>query len=103
MHIILTPLIGITMIILDLYIWALIISVLMTWLVAFNVINTHNRFVYIMGDFLYHLTEPALRQIRRVVPFMGGVDLSPMALILVIMFLKMMLQQTAQQLALMPG
>jgi len=97
MHIILAPLISIAMIILDLYMWALILSMVMSWLVAFNVINTHNRFIYLAGDFLYRVTEPALWRIRRVVPVMGGIDLSPMALILAILFLKMVLEQIARQ------
>ncbi|KAF0118335.1 MAG: hypothetical protein FD149_748 [Rhodospirillaceae bacterium] len=97
MHIILAPLISVAMIVLDLYMWALILSVVMSWLVAFNVINTHNRFVYLAGDFLYRVTEPALRRIRRVVPVMGGIDLSPMALVLAIIFLKMVLEQIARQ------
>ncbi len=103
MHIILVPLLNIAMITLDLYMWVLVISVVVSWLVAFNVVNTHNRFVYLMGDFLYRVTEPALHRIRRVIPVMGGIDLSPMVLILVLVFLKMVLQQIIQQVAIMPG
>ncbi|VBB69096.1 Integral membrane protein YggT, involved in response to extracytoplasmic stress (osmotic shock) [invertebrate metagenome] len=103
MHIILAPLIGIAMIILDLYMWALIIAVVMNWLIAFNVINVHNHFVYLVGDFLYRLTEPVLCLVRRVVPVIGGIDLSTIVLILVIVFLKMVLQQTAQQVAILPS
>ncbi|MEO5374394.1 MAG: YggT family protein [Alphaproteobacteria bacterium] len=73
---------------LGLYMWALIISAIMSWLVAFNVVNTHNRMIYMVGDFLYRITEPALRPIRRVVPVMGGMDLSPMVLIFVVIFLR---------------
>ncbi len=71
-----------------LYMLALIISVILSWLVQFNVINTSNRFVYQIGDFLYRITEPALRPIRSVIPSVGGIDLSPLILILVLGFLR---------------
>lgn len=75
-------------VVLELYTWALIISVIMTWLVQFNVINTSNRLVYSVGDFLYRITEPALRPIRRFVPMLGGMDLSPLILLLVIFLIR---------------
>lgn len=78
--------------ILDFYIWVLIIGAVMSWLAAFNIINTHNRFVQVAGDFLYRITEPLLRPIRRVVPVMGGLDLSPMVLIFIILFLQSFLR-----------
>lgn len=71
---------------LDLYVWVLIISAILSWLIAFNVVNTRNAFVYKVSDALYRLTEPALRPIRNVLPNLGGVDLSPIVLILIIMF-----------------
>jgi len=74
--------------ILDFYMYALIIGAIMSWLVAFNVINSHNRFVQVIGEFLYRITEPLLKPIRRIVPIMGGLDLSPLVLIFIIMFLK---------------
>jgi len=89
--IIIDPLIRITMIAVDLYIWLVIIGAILSWLVAFNVVNTSNRAVYMIGDFLYRITEPALRPIRRVLPSMGGIDLSPVALILALIFLQMVL------------
>ncbi len=64
------------------YILALIISVVLTTLVTFNVINTSNRFVYMVGDFLHRITEPALGRIRRFVPNLGGIDIAPLVLIL---------------------
>jgi YggT family protein len=70
------------------YIWMLIASAVMSWLVAFNVLNTHNRVVYLIGDFLYRVTEPALRPIRRFVPLLGGVDISPVVLILLLIFIR---------------
>ncbi len=74
-----------------LYIWALILSAVLSWLVAFNVINTRNRFVYMVGNFLYRLTEPAIRPIRQRMPNLGGVDLSPVILILILYFAQMVL------------
>jgi YggT family protein len=73
--------------------WALIISAILSWLVAFNVINTTNRFVYQAGDFLYRITEPALRPIRNFIPNMGGVDISPVILILIIFFVRNLLRE----------
>ena len=75
--IILEPLIQIAMIAIDLYIWVVIISAILSWLVAFNVVNTSNRFVYTLGDALWRITEPALRPIRRILPSLGGIDISP--------------------------
>ncbi len=77
--------------IIGLYSWALIISAVLSWLLAFNVINSHNRVVYTVSDFLYRITEPALRPIRRLVPLLGGVDLSPVVLLLLLYFLRMVL------------
>ncbi len=71
-----------------LYIWALILSAVLSWLVAFNVINTNNRFIYLAGDFLHRVTEPALRPIRRYLPNLGGIDLSPIVLILLLIFVR---------------
>ncbi len=72
--------------ILDIYKWCLIIWVVLSWLIQFNVLNTYNKFVFTVNDVLYRITEPALRPIRRVVPNLGGVDLSPVVLILLIWF-----------------
>ena len=71
-----------------LYVYALILSAVLSWLVAFNIINTQNRFIYVVGDFLHRVTEPALRPIRRFVPFLGGIDLSPIILILALFFVR---------------
>jgi YggT family protein len=71
---------------LKLYMWVIIIGAIMSWLVAFGVINMHNRFVQMASDFIYRATEPVLRPIRRLLPPTGGVDLSPMVLILLIYF-----------------
>jgi len=82
------PLIGFLVRIIDLYIWVIIISAILSWLIAFNVINTQNRFVYSVVDLLYRVTEPALRPIRRVLPNLGGIDISPVILILILLFIR---------------
>lgn len=77
--------------IISLYMWALIISVALSWLAQFNVINTSNRFVYTIGDFLFRITDPVLRRIRSIIPPLGGIDLSPMILILALIFIRNLL------------
>jgi YggT family protein len=74
--------------IINIYIWLLIASAVLSWLVSFNVVNTRNRFVYLVGDFLYRVTEPALRPFRRIIPRLGGVDLTPVVLILLLIFAR---------------
>ena len=74
--------------IISLYIWCLFIFVILGWLVQFGVINTQNRFVYLVMDFLFRITEPALRPIRRFVPNFGGIDISPILLVLVLIFIR---------------
>ncbi len=86
--IVLDPLIGVVLIALRLYMWAVIISVVLTWLVHFGVINTRNQYVAMIGQFLWRLTEPALKPIRRVLPNLGGIDISPIILFLVIIFVQ---------------
>jgi YggT family protein len=77
--------------IINIYVWLIIIQVVMSWLIAFNVINTNNRFVYMVGDFLYRVTEPVMRPIRRILPSLGGIDLSPMVLLLLLIFAQRLL------------
>lgn len=89
--IILRPLIQVIIMAIDLYIWAVIVSIVLTWLVHFNVVNTRNRFVYLVGNFLHRLTEPALRPIRRFLPNLGGIDISPVVLFLGLYFVQLML------------
>jgi YggT family protein len=79
--------------VLEIYIWLIIGSVILSWLVAFNVINTRNSFVNQIGGFLYRATEPALRPIRNVLPSLGGIDISPMILILLLIFARRLLWQ----------
>src|SRR5512145_423489 len=78
--------INLVLTVIQLYIYILVASAILSWLVAFNVINTRNRFVYTLGDFLYRITEPALRPLRRFVPVLGGVDITPLVLILLLIF-----------------
>jgi len=73
------------------YIALVIAQIVLSWLVSFNVVNTRNRFVYIVGDFLYRVTEPALRPIRRLLPSFGGIDLSAVVLLLGLYFVRMLL------------
>jgi len=81
----------IILLVLDIYIWLLIAAAVLSWLVAFNVVNSRNQFVAMIGDFLYRITEPALRPIRRLLPDLGGIDISPIILLLVIFFLRQFL------------
>ena len=74
--------------IISLYIWILIINAIISWLVAFNILNTSNRFVYSVLDVSYKLTSPALNFIRRYLPNLGSIDISPVILILALMFLR---------------
>ncbi|WP_028465378.1 MULTISPECIES: YggT family protein [Nisaea] len=74
--------------VIQLYIYALFIFIIMGWLVQFNVINSQNRFVYLVMDFLYRVTEPLLRPIRNVLPNLGGLDISPIVLVLGLSFLR---------------
>ncbi len=77
-----------------LYVWALIIAAVFSLLVSFNVLDTRNRFVWTIGDFLYKVTEPALRPLRRFLPNLGGIDISPMILILLLYAARIFLWQT---------
>lgn len=99
MDVILGPLIWLIVTVIDLYVWVVIASVVLSWLTAFRVINTHNRFVYMVGEFVYRLTEPALRPIRGILPNMGGLDLSPLVLLLGLVFLKQVVIRLSYQLA----
>ena len=74
--------------VIQLYIYALFIFIIMGWLVQFNVINAQNRFVYLVMDFLYRVTEPLLRPIRNILPNLGGLDISPIVLVLGLSFLR---------------
>ena len=70
------------------YLWIIIINAILCWLVAFNILNTQNRFVFSVLDVTYKLTDPALNKIRRFIPTFGSIDISPVILILLLMFLR---------------
>src|SRR3984957_14837221 len=73
---------------LQIYIWIVIAMAIFSWLVGFNVVNTLNPGVHMIGDFLYRITEPALRPIRNMMPNLGGIDISPVILFLIIIFIR---------------
>lgn len=99
MDVIIIPLYKVANLVIELYIWALIISAILSWLTAFGVVNTHNRFVFTVMDALYRITEPALKPIRRILPAAGGLDLSPLALILILYLVQEFLRQIVMKLA----
>ena len=74
--------------IITIYLWVIIVNALLSWLVAFNILNTQNRFVFSVLDATYKLTDPALNKIRRFIPTFGSIDISPVILILALMFLR---------------
>ena len=79
---------------LDIYWWIIIASAIFSWLYAFNVVNSRNQFVGTVSNTLYRLTEPALRPIRRFMPDLGGIDISPIILLLIIFFIRQFLVTT---------
>ena len=91
MDIVFIPLLSLISSIIGLYTWIVIIHIIMSWLVNFNIINTSNQFVSIINNFLYAATEPILQRIRRFLPSISGLDLSPMVLIFALMFLSNMM------------
>jgi YggT family protein len=82
------PIIALINLLLDLYWWVVIIAVIVSWLIAFNVINTYNNFVRSLLRALEALTEPVFRRVRKIVPPMGGLDFSPLIVLVVIWFLQ---------------
>ena len=74
--------------IITIYLWIIIINAILSWLVAFNILNTQNRFVFSVLDATYKMTDPALNKIRSFMPSFGSIDLSPVILILLLMFLR---------------
>jgi YggT family protein len=74
--------------VISIYVWLLIAQAVLSWLVAFGIVNRYNRVVATVGDFLWRVTEPLLRPIRRVLPDLGGIDISPVILILLLWFLR---------------
>jgi YggT family protein len=85
---VMNPVSSILLDIIQFYIYLVIASAIMSWLVSFNVINTRNHLVDVIGNFLYRITEPPLRPIRRIVPTFGGLDISPIILIFILIFIQ---------------
>lgn len=73
---------------LTLYVYILIASAILSWLIAFNVVNTHSQVVATIADFLWRITEPVLRPVRSILPNLGGIDISPIIVILIIIFIQ---------------
>lgn len=84
-------LLGFISFLLTLYVYVLVAAAVMSWLLAFNVVNPRNQFVGMVGEFLYRITEPVLRPIRNVLPSFGGLDLSPLVVIIVIWFIQLVI------------
>ena len=74
--------------VITIYLWIIIINAILSWLVAFNILNTQNRFVFSVLDATYKMTDPALNKIRRFIPTFGSIDISPVILILILKFLR---------------
>ena len=74
--------------VITIYLWVIIVNAMLSWLVAFNILNTQNRFVFSVLDITYKLTDPALNKIRRFIPTFWSIDISPIILILGLMFLR---------------
>ena len=74
--------------VITIYLWVIIINAILSWLVAFNILNTQNRFVFAVLDATYKITDPVLNKIRRFIPTFGSIDVSPVILILILMFLR---------------
>ena len=74
--------------IITIYLWIIIINAVLSWLVAFNILNTQNRFVFAVLDATYKMTDPVLNKIRKFIPTFGSIDISPVILILLLMFLR---------------
>ena len=79
---------GFVSLLLTLYIYILFAAAIMSWLIAFNVVNPRNQFVAMLAEFLYRITEPVLRPIRSFLPSLGGIDISPVIVILIIVFVQ---------------
>ena len=99
MNTILIPLLQVLSVALDLYKWVVVIWVILSWLVAFNVINSHNQFVRTVGRALEQVVDPVLRRIRRYVPLFGNMDVSPVILFLIILFIQLIIGRLILDLA----
>src|SRR4029079_10095886 len=87
-RVLMLPLIGFIVLVIDLYIWVIIAGAILSSLIGVNIVHTQHRFVYSVPDMLYRVTEPALRPIRSILPNLGGIDISPVLLILLLLFIR---------------
>jgi YggT family protein len=85
-------LLDVIVLMLDLYIYVVIAAAVLSWLVVFNVVNPRNQFVAMLGEFLFRITDPVLRPIRNMLPPMGGIDISPIILFLIIILIEKVIQ-----------
>jgi YggT family protein len=85
-------LLDVILIVLQLYVWVLIAAAVLSWLIAFNVVNPRNQAVAAVADFLYRITEPVLRPIRNALPNLGGLDISPVIVILIIILIQKVIE-----------
>ena len=91
LNVVLQPLLRVLYYAVEIYVWLVIAMAILSWLVAFDVINARSQVVRTIGQFLWRVTEPALRPIRRILPNLGGIDISPIILILLLYFLQQMI------------
>ena len=77
--------------VINIYIWLIIINVILSWLVSFNILNTQNRFVFAILNATHQLTDPVLNKIRKFIPNLGSIDISPVVLILLLIFIRNLL------------
>lgn len=82
------PILDVIIFLLDFYVYVIIAAVILSWLIAFNVINTRNQIVAMISDFLYRITEPVFRPVRNFLPNLGGIDFSPLIVLLVIYVIR---------------
>lgn len=82
------PILDVIIFLLDFYVYVIIAAVILSWLIAFNVINTRNQIVAMISDFLYRITEPVFRPVRNFLPNLGGIDFSPLVVLLVIYVIR---------------
>ena len=88
MDVVLASVIRVVSAAIELYSWIIVINAVLSWLIAFNVVNQSNKLIYMIGDFSYRITEPALRPIRKMMPNLGGMDVAPVVLILLLILVK---------------
>ncbi|MFN7709563.1 MAG: YggT family protein [Holosporales bacterium] len=91
MDIVICPLLQVINTVLSLYTWAVILAVILSWLMAFNVLNGSNRFILTVADMLFRVTDPLLSRVRRFLPDLGGIDFSPLVIILALYFVEHLL------------